>query len=181
MRKRFKRAKGPPPKISFPVTPDSVRDVVLWFITNDKWTKEINTKSMFLLHNLIWPDSAKPQVQENIENVGNNPVLYLASVVMKDVEECAENKHKFRDLIQKLFDLGGETLKKSSRIALRYDINTQQFDIDRAMQKIGNTEEQARFATSLYFDRIASARLRILGWIYHQLYGEWFKDFEKKK
>jgi len=86
MRKRFKRTKGTLPKISFPVTPDSVRDVVLWFITNDKWTREINTKSMFLLHNLIWPDRARSQAQVNIEDVGNNPVLYLASVVMKDVE-----------------------------------------------------------------------------------------------
>lgn len=181
MRKRSKKTKGPPPKICFPVTPDLVRDVVLWFITNDKWTREINTRSMFLLHNLTWPDRAKPQTQENIEDVGNNPVLYLASVVMKDVEECAENKDNFRNLIQKLFDLSGETLKESSTIALRYDINTEQFDIDRAMEKIGNIKEQARFASSLCFDRIASARLRILGWIYHELYGEWFKDFVKKK
>ena len=153
----------------------------MWFVANDKWTKEINTKSMFLLHNLIWPEGTKRRAHENIENVKNNPVLYLASVVIKDVEACAENKHKFTNLIQKLFDVSGETLKESSRIALRYDINTQQFDIDRAMEKIGNIKEQARFASSLYFDRITSARLRILGWIYHELYGEWFKDFVKKK
>ena len=47
------------------------------------------------------------------ENVGNNSVLYFANVVMKDIEECAENKHRFRELIQKLFDLSGETLKES--------------------------------------------------------------------
>jgi hypothetical protein len=180
-RKPSRQANIPPPKICFPATPDLVRDTVLWFITDDKWTREINTRSMFLLHNLILPERAKHQTRENIEDVGNNPGLYLASVVMKDIEECAENKDNFRNLIQKLFDLSGETVKESSTIALRYDINTEQFDIDRAVQKIGNIKEQARFASSLYFDRIASARLRILGWIYHEFYGEWFKDFVKKK
>lgn len=173
--------KSSPPKISLPISHDSVRALVLWFITNDKWTKEINTKSMFLLHNLIWPESTKRLAQENIENVENNPILYLMELVVKDVEECAQNKNKFRHLIQKLFDASGETLKECSRIALKYDINTKKFNIDRTMKKIENAEEQARFANSLYFDRMISARLRILGWIYHELYGEWIKDFLKER
>jgi len=170
-----------PPKIDSGITHDLIKDITLWFINNDKWTKEINTKSQFLLHNLIWPESTKSTIQKDIKNPENNPVLYLTRLIIKDVDKCGQNRDKFRDLIQKLFDLSGETLKRCSRITLKYNIDVKNFNIDRAMKKIGKAEEQTQFANSLYFDRMTSARLRILGWIYHELYGEWYKDFVKEE
>lgn len=171
--------KNPPP-INV-VTRESIIDVVHWFITDDEWTKEINTKSQFLLHNLIWPKNKKSPTQENINNVENNPVFYLTELIIKDVQGCFQNRDKFRDLIQRLFDASGKTLEECAGICIKYDINTEKLDIDRAMKKIKNTKEETQFANSLYFDRMTSARLRILGWIYHELHGEWIKEFLKGK
>jgi len=173
--------KSSPPKISLPISHDSVRALVLWFITNDKWTKEINSKSQFILHGLVWPKSEEGPIQKKINNVENNPVFYLTELIIRDVQGIFQNKDKFRDLIQKLFDLSGKSLEECAKIVLKYNINEKRFNLDRAMKKIGDTEEQAQFAHSLYFDRMTSARLRILGWIYHELYGEWIKDFLKER
>jgi len=173
------KMKNPPP-INI-VTRESITDVVFWFIWNDKWTKEINSKSQFMLHDLVWPKNKESPIQKKINNVKNNPVLYLTELIIKDVQSVFQNKDKFRDLIQRLFDVSGKTLEECLKICLKYNINTEELDIDRAMKKIKNTKEQVRFVNSLYFDRMTSARLRILGWIYHELYGEWIKDFLKGK
>ena len=89
-------------------------------------------------------------------------------------------KQEFLDFIDKLDDEGKETLMTGGLISVKYDLSFDNFVYEKEIQKIPIGEERDLFKSSFLSDNIIGAEIKILAWLYHEYFNEWYNISEKR-
>ncbi len=90
------------------------------------------------------------------------------------------NKEEFRQFIDILDEAGEETLITAGKIASKYKLNFDNFIYEKEIEKIPAGTEREWFKINFLDDNVIGAEIRILGWLYHAYFGEWYKLKENR-
>jgi hypothetical protein len=150
---------------------------VEWFLKNEKFVDVIRSRSS----NIIYNEGFRPSVP-----VGVNPET--ASQKVKNLEEWfirkiygdlnllkGKSKQHWKDFINKLDAAGKETLITAGEIGVKYSLTFENFVYEKEISKIPVGSEREHFKANFLSDNVIGAEIRILAWLYHQYFGEWYK------
>ncbi|MFX1508299.1 MAG: hypothetical protein ACFFDC_19635 [Promethearchaeota archaeon] len=159
-----------------------VAEFVLWFIKNEPIVNTIPNKSI----NTIFNEGYRPKsgIQNNPESFNPNikslsewflTKMYIDLNMLKDATNA-----EFRQFIDMLDETSKETLVTSGLIGEKYDFNFEEFVYDAEIEKIPKGVERDLFKVNFLDDCVLSAEIRILAWLYHEYFGEWYKLKENR-
>lgn len=160
---------------------DKVSEFVKWFIKNDPFANVISNRSANIIFEAgyapIVPLGYNPSKDKRFDNLTD---WFLAKLVqdIKNLREASETD--FKDFLDKLGDASSKTLITHGVIAHKYYLNFEKFVYEKEIQKIPAGKERELFKQNLMDDDILGAELRILGWLYHEWFGDWYKIPEKE-
>lgn len=165
--------------------------VLLWFLKNDKQMQIINSEAVHTL----FDDGIRPKCDKD-----NNPDILIKKVndpygakpierwlVLKIwldlvvVAKVAEDAHKdLKEILEKRIDYIEKQTKKTlitaGEIALKYNLDISiNLDLETELSKIKTDKEKEDFKYNYLSDALISSGVRLLGWIYKELFGENYK------
>jgi len=76
--------------------------------------------------------------------------------------------------IDELDEISSKALMAVGNIAMKYNINFKEFIYNREIKKIPKGIELESFKLNFFTDTIIASETRILGWLYHEYFGEWY-------
>lgn len=164
--------------------------VLFWFLQNDKQIKIINSKGMYVLfENGIRPicdEANDPDIF--VKKMNADPArpierwlilkTWLDLVLAKNEAEntsmdLKETFEKRLDYIEKQTE---KTLITAGEIAHKYNIDTSlNLDINTEVLKIRTDKEKEDFKYNYLADGLISSEVRLLAWIYKELFNEEYK------
>lgn len=148
---------------------------VKWFMKNDELVTISNPSTNILFDEGYRPKSGMPNDPESINpNISNVEEWFITKIfldlnMLKDV-----TKEEFMQFIDILNEASTETLITVGRIALKYNLDFENFVYEREIEKIPAGIERERFKENFFTDSILASETRILGWLYHEYFGEWY-------
>lgn len=161
---------------------ERVSEFVQWFLINEPIVNALSNPS----NNILFNEGFRP-----ISNMVNNPEyfktdykslsdwfikkLYLDLNMLQN-----SNKVDFSKYIDTLDDEGKKTLIICGQISMKYDLNFESFIYDKEIIKIPEGEEREQFKQYFLEDNIIGGEIRILAWLYHEYFGEWYKVKEDR-
>lgn len=161
---------------------EKVTKFVMWFIKNEPHVNVISNRSS----NIIFNEGYRPKsgTENNPELVNPNINSIAEWFILKifiDLNKFKNvNKNEFRDLIDALDETSQDTLITTSEIASKYNINFDHFVYKREIEKIPDGPERELFKSNFLADNVLAAEVRILAWLYHEYFNEWYKIKEKR-
>lgn len=176
------RTSGGRPTLSRDETLDEgkVSEFVKWFVKNDPLANVISSRSPNIIFEAGYvpfvPLGYNPSIDKKFDNLTD---WFIAKSVQDIKNLRGVSKTDFKDFLDKLGDAGGKTLITSGEIAIKYDLNFKKFIYEKEIQKIPAGKERELFKQNLMDDGILGAELRILGWLYHEWFGDWYKSPER--
>jgi hypothetical protein len=155
---------------------ERVDEFVLWFIKNDPIVKGISNPSS----NIIFEEGYRPKsgTLNNPESFADVNTLteWFVIKVFIDLNMLKDaTKDEFKQFIDILDESSTETLSVTMEIAMKYSVNFESFIYGREIQKIPTGTEREWFKVNFLGDNVLSAEIRILAWLYHEYFGEWYK------
>jgi len=155
---------------------EEVSKFVIWFILNEPF---VNT-----LSNRIFNDGYRPKTgtQNNPESFAQQIKtlpewfgikIFIDLNYLKNADES-----EFKQFIDILDEAGEETLITGGEIAIRYNLNFQNFEYEKEIEKIPLGFEREKFKINLLNDNVYGAEIRILAWLFHEYFGKWYKNKE---
>lgn len=178
--------KNKPPKTTFKnftYIPHLER-LLLWFLLNDPFFKTIKNKAVHTLFqegwwglkdnpNLVGIWLKEPEEQKTVERfliLKTWLDLITASKVAE--KEEVELKETLNTIIDDLDKQGEKTLISTGKIAHKYNLDVGKLNLDSELPKIKSELEKISFKTDFLADAIISSEIRLLAWIYKELFGE---------
>lgn len=172
-----------------------LEEVLLWFLKNDTEVRIIESKMVKKLFNEgIRPECEKYDNPDTLVKVQNNPAIkakpierYLALKISLDLrfisgmvkKEKLELDKFFESVIDSIEKKSEKTLISSGTIAQKYNLdNRYKAEPEKELAKIKNEKEKEEFKYNYLADAIISSEVRILAWIYRELFN---KDYKIKK
>lgn len=163
--------------------------VLLWFLQNDPQLKIINSEAI----RELFDGGIRPKCDED-----NNPDIFVKKVedpqgvrskerwlVIKTWLDLvlASNGGNIKDLVVLKISLKRrldyiepqtrDTLITVGEVANKYDINTSlNFDLKSELEKIKTNKDKEDFKYSYLSDALISSEVRLLSWIYKELFNE---------
>lgn len=161
---------------------EKVAEFVLWFIKNEPIANAVSNRNS----NIIFNEGYRPKsgTQNNPESINANisslaewfiTKIFIDLNILKDA-----SKEEFRQFIDILDEAGTETLITAGEIAAKYDLNFENFVYEREIEKIPVGTEREWFKINFLDDNVLGAEIRILAWLYHEYFGEWYQLKEKR-
>lgn len=172
------------PTISKKDIPDMIKvaKFVKWFIENDPLVKVIRNRSSNIIFNegyrpkagnLNNPEKYNPNIKELWEWFFTK--IYVDLNLLKDA-----NKEEFRDFIDLLDEAGKKTLTNAFKISSKYGLSFENVSYEKEIEKIPEGKEREHFKMNFFEDNVLGAEIRILAWLYHEYFGEWYRLKENK-
>jgi len=161
---------------------EKVAEFIIWFIKNEPIANAISNRSS----NIIFNEGYRPksETQNNPELVKpdiNSIAEWFIVKVFIDINMLKDaTKDEFRQFIDVLDEAGKETLITAGNIATKYDLNFEKFVYEREIEKIPDGTEREWFKRNFLDDNVLGAEIRILAWLYHEYFGEWYQLREKR-
>lgn len=153
-----------------------VAELVNWFIENDKL---VTIKNPSL--NILFAEGYKLKSGIKKEPETFNPnirtlkdwfitKIFLDLNILKDA-----SKEEFMKFIDELDEISSKALMAVGNIAMKYNINFKEFIYNREIEKIPKGIELESFKLNFFTGSIIASETRILGWLYHNFFGEWYE------
>jgi len=161
---------------------EKVVEFVDWFIKNEPIANGISFNSS----NIIFNEGYRPPSGEfNNPDLFNMPYNTLREwFIIKffyDINILKDfTKEEFKTFLDILDEAGCKTLGVAGEIVVKYDLEVEPFHYETEMVKIPTEKEKELFKVNFLADTVIGAELRILGWLYHKYFGEWYKIVEKR-
>jgi len=154
-----------------------VAELANWFIKNDRFAKPIGNPSC----NVIFGEGYRPKSgTENTPEAVNTNIrdltewfvtkLFIDLNLLKDA-----NREEFKSFLDMLGEASDETLANAGKIAMKYDLNLDSFVYENEIKKIPEGTEREWFKVNFLDDAVSAAEMRMLAWLYHQYFGEWYQ------
>lgn len=155
-------------------------EFVKWFIKNEPFANAISNRSS----NIIFeagnipsvPHGYNPPKNKNFDNLAD----WFVAKLTQDIKELkTASKIEFKNFLDKLGEAGNKTLITAGELAVKYNLNFEKFVYENEIQKIPAGKERDLFKKNFLDDNVIGAEQRILGWLYHEWFGEWYKIPER--
>ena len=161
---------------------EKVAEFVLWFIKNDPFAKTIsNPSSNFIFNEGYRPKSGTQKSPESINPAISSLTEWFITKIFIDLTIVKDaSKDEFRQFIDLLDKAGEETLIKAGNIAIIYNFSAGSFVYEKEIEKIPPGEEREHFKAFVLQDNVLGAEIRILAWLYHDYFGEWYQIKEDR-
>lgn len=174
--KRLFGKKRPPLKKEDIPNFEKVAEFLMWFIKNEQFVNVICNRSS----NIIFNEGYRPKCgtynnPESIKSHIDSLVEWFILKVFIDLNMLKdESKENFKQFIDLLDEAGKETLISAHEIATKYNLIFDNFVYEREIKKIPRGPEREWFKVSFLADNVLGAEIRILMWLYHEYFGEWY-------
>lgn len=155
-------------------------EFVKWFIKNEPFANAISNRSS----NIIFEAGTIPSVQ-----LGYNPPKdkkfdnlsdWFVAKLTQDIKKLkTASKTEFKSFLDEQGEAGNKTLITAGELAVKYNLNFEKFVYENEIQKIPAGKERELFKKNFLDDNVIGAEQRILGWLYHEWFGEWYKIPER--
>ena len=149
----------------------SLADVIQWFITYDQRTSIIrHPKVEELFH---WKQQQSRTADEDIYNF-EHAEDRLAIGIMQALAEH-KDEGSLHDWISQLLNALDDAVKTNEAITMAYKLGTDEAESTvKEAEKIPSATERKIYLTCCWLETLCTAELRIMGWIYQELYGRPF-------
>jgi len=156
-------------------------EFIKWFIKNEPFANTITNRSSNIIfeagHIPFVPLGYNPSEDKKFDNLTD----WFVAKLVQDIKNLRNaSKTEFKDFLDKLGNAGNKTLITAGEIAHKYDLNFEKFVYENEIQKIPAGEERETFKKNFLDDNVIGAETRILGWLYHEWFGEWYKVPEER-
>lgn len=160
---------------------DKTSEFVKWFIKNEPFANTITNRSSNIIfeagHTPFVPLGYNPSKDKKFDNLTD----WFVAKLVQDIKNLRNaSKTEFKDFLDKLGNAGNKTLITAGEIAHKYDLNFEKFVYEEEIQKIPAGKERETFKKNFLDDNVIGAETRILGWLYHEWFEEWYKVPEKR-
>lgn len=155
-------------------------EFVKWFIKNEPFANAISNRSS----NIIFeagnipsvPLGYTPPKDKKFDNLSD----WFVAKLTQDIKKLkTASKAEFKDFLDKHGEAGNKTLITAGELAVKYNLNFEKFVYENEIQKIPAGKERDLFKKNFLDDNVIGAEQRILGWLYHEWFGDWYEIPEK--
>lgn len=159
---------------------DKVAEFVMWFLTKEEICKAISSVS----NRTIFGEGLRPLMGDSSDPEKIYPdtksltlTAWFMFKVFFDLNNYLKNANKdeFELFIDMLNKISGETLVVYGEIGIKYKMDFNNFVYEKEVEKIPDEWERVVFKTNFLSDNVLVAETRILAWIYHDYFNEWYK------
>lgn len=157
-----------------------VSEFVKWFVKNDPFANIISSRSPNIIFEAGYAPFVPLGCNPSIDKKFDNLMDWFVAKSVQDIKNLrGASKTDFIDFLDKLGDAGDKTLTTAGVIAYKYGLNFEKFIYEKEIQKIPSGKERELFKQNSMDDDILGAEMRILGWLYHEWFGDWYKIPER--
>jgi len=159
---------------------NKTNEFVKWFIKNEPFANAISNRSS----NIIFEAGNIPSVP-----LGHNPSKdrkfdnlsdWFVAKLTQDIKKLkTASQSEFKDFLDKQGEAGNKTLITAGELAVKYNLNFDKFVYENEIQKIPAGKDRDLFKKNFLDDNVIGAEQRILGWLYHEWFGDWYKIPER--
>src|SRR3989344_6088466 len=155
-------------------------EFVKWFIKNEPFANAISNRSS----NIIFeagnipsvPLGYNPPKDKKFDNLSD----WFVAKLTQDIKKLkTASKTEFKSFLDEHGEAGNKTLITAGELAVKYDLNFEKFVYEEEIQKIPAGKERDLFKKNFLDDNVIGAEQRILGWLYHEWFGDWYKIPER--
>lgn len=150
------------------VEPATLADVIQWFLSHDPRVAIINYPAVEALFQL-----------KQREALGADPDLYVfaraedrlaVGIMQALVEHTTESA--LHTWIRELLGALDDATKMNEEIALAYQLQPDaEHDVVTEAEKIPSARERDIYLSCCWLETLCTAEIRVLGWVYQELYG----------
>lgn len=174
-----------------------LEQLLLWFLQNDAQIKILSTPAIRQLFNEGYrPTSTKENdpsiLEEAMRNNNQSAEIHILErwlvirIWLDLIAAKTEAEKTNKDLDQSIklcIDLldkyGNKTLISAGTIMHKYDLDPVVKDLEEELVKISTHEEKEIFKQDYLADTLTAAEIRILAWIYKELFDKEYKILQK--
>ena len=155
-------------------------EFVKWFIKNEPFANAISNRSS----NIIFeagnipsvPIGYNPPKDKKFDNLSD----WFVAKLTQDIKKLkTASKIEFKSFLDEHGEAGNKTLITAGELAVKYNLNFEKFVYEEEIQKIPAGKERDLFKKNFLDDNVIGAEQRILGWLYHEWFGDWYKIPER--
>lgn len=156
---------------------EKVRQLVSWFIQNDPNVSVVSSRSS----NIIFNENIKPHFEQDgnpddfVSNIESLSEWFVTKIFIDLGKLKDASKEEFVQFIDSLCDLSHNFLISAGEVGEKYNLSFEGFIYENEINKIPNGKERERFKENFLKDNVISAEMRILGWLYHEYFDDWYR------
>lgn len=156
---------------------EKVTRFVTWFIKNDQFVKVISNRSNNIIFNEGYrPKSGNKNNPESVDSEISSLTEWFIVKIFIDINMLkGVTGEEFRQFIDILQESGEETLITIGEITQKHNINFEDFIYEKEIEKIPVGTEREWFKINFLDDGVSGAEVRILAWLYHEYFNEWYQ------
>ncbi len=163
-------SQGPPPlKVDAPgrINNSSLADVIEWFLERDQRVAVIRHPSVEELFH--WKQNESKQESEDVFVFDHAESRLAIGIIQALMENTTERE--LHAWISQLLNTLDEAAKANEEISTAYRLETggNQSVVTEA-EKIPSRRERKNFLISCWLETLCTAEIRVLGWVYQELY-----------
>ncbi len=154
------------------IEPASLADLIGWFLDHDPRVNVIrhpNVEQVFQ-----WKQAESKRAQEEVFEFGSAEDRLALGIMQAIVEH--EGERAMHDWIGQLLNALEDATKTNEEMSQAYNLDTSgaAATVDEAL-KIPTSRGRGIYLTCCWLEALCTAELRVLGWVYQQLYGRPFQ------
>ncbi len=152
------------------VDPSPLGDLIAWFLDHDPRVGLIrhpNVESVFQ-----WKQAEDERAGEAVYQFDSAEARLAVGIMQALVENDSEQS--LHEWISQLLNALEDASQTNEEIAQAYGLETQGATAIEAAAKIPNTQGRTLYLTCCWLEALCTAEVRVLGWIYQELYGRPF-------
>jgi hypothetical protein len=170
------RAAGQPPPLARDelgrIEPASLADLIAWFLDHDSRVNMIRHPKVEEVFQ--WKQAESRRAGEEVYEFTNAEERLAIGIMQAIVEN--EGERALHGWISQLLNALDDATKTTEEVshAYRLDTSGEASTVDEAA-KIPTERGRAIFLTCCWLEALCTAEVRVLGWVYQQLYGRPFQ------
>ncbi|MDQ3135631.1 MAG: hypothetical protein M3Q76_12675 [Acidobacteriota bacterium] len=166
---------NPPPLTQDPqgrIAPSSLADLIAWFLEHDPRVAAVRQPAVEQLFQ--WKQEESRRAGEAVFEFESAEARLAVGVMQALIEHASEPQ--LHDWIGQLLNALDDAAKTNEEIAQAYQLETRSDEASVVAEaaKIPTEQGRALYLTCCWLETLCTAEIRILGWVYQELYGRPF-------
>jgi hypothetical protein len=159
-----------------------VATFVIWFIKHERVVNAITNESNNVIFNEGYrPASGTKNNPESAKHDINNLVEWFTIKLFTDLNMLKDvAQEEFKQFIDMENEVSVKKLLILMELEKKYDINNENFDYNKEIEKIPVGDDREFFKLYKLIDNVSAAETRILVWVYHSFFNKWYVFREDK-
>lgn len=161
-------------------TPQGIFRILSWFLDNDPLVRILSAPGPnIIFEEGFTPYSDIPDFRNGL--TVNNLGSWFGYKLSEDFRLAGDmTKEQLVDKLDELCAVGRKTVVTAGELAREYNLDFEHFLYERELEKIPRGKEREMFKQNYLSDCVIGAEIRILAWVYHEFFGEWYQTREKR-